>query len=113
MATGFGNKEEKDRAGDGSNHVDVKDMTITRQEFYRCLKMALRGISAARQGDRVTALVAGGEVVLQLAPLPVRSLGPTLRLERWQLTLEFDERSIRERGWFLKKFDQAFQRGGG
>ena len=93
-------------------------MTTTRNEFFRNLKVAMRGMVYEIDGDHITVgEKTGGEddniVNLDLLALPPRNIGPTVSFERWQLTITFTNQSDEQRTQFMHTFDRAFHRGGG
>ena len=91
----------------------VLDMTTTRPEFFRNLKVALRDMSFTIDGDNIRAITDDTTVKLNLTSVPPLALGPTLKLERWQVTIEFNGQSKEQRQAFMKTFERAFHRGGG
>ena len=93
--------------------IQVKDMTTTRNEFFRNLKVAMRGIPHTIDGDHITAGEPNDIVNLDLLALPPREIGPTVSFERWQLTISFTTQSNEQRANFMHTFDRAFHRGGG
>ena len=96
-----------------TDKIQVKDMTTTRREFFRNLKVAMRGIPYLIDGDHITAGKPDEIVNLDLTPLPPRNIGPTVSFERWQLTITFTTQSNAQRAQFMRTFDRAFHRGGG
>ncbi len=93
--------------------IQVKDMTTTRNEFFRNLKVAMRGIPYEVDGDHITAGEPDDIINLDLLALPPREIGPTVSFERWQLTISFTTQSNDERTKFMHTFDRAYHRGGG
>ncbi len=93
--------------------IQVKDMTTTRNEFFRNLKVAMRGIPYEVDGDHITAGEPNDIINLDLLALPPREIGPTVSFERWQLTISFTTQSNDERTKFMHTFDRAYHRGGG
>ncbi len=89
------------------------DMTTTRAEFFRNLKTALRDMSSTIDGNHIRAICGDTQVSLTLDPLPALALGPTLKLERWHVTIEFGDASEQQRQGFMQSFERAFHRGGG
>ena len=77
------------------------DMTTTRPEFDRCLEVALRGMTATIDGAHISVDDHGKKVELKLSPLPPRELSQTLKLERWQLIVQFGDQSSGERQKFM------------
>ena len=92
----------------------VKDMALTEADFQRLLPKALAGWDYRLDG--ATGVQAGDAergVAITLSPLPARTLGGLLVLQRSRVEITFRGLTDAERAAFLKQFDQAFQRGGG
>ena len=90
----------------------VKTMALTRAEFERSVCVLL-GPDAPVDGPLVRAAVISGSVGVRFEPLPGVRLGGLLELPRAKVTLEFDGIDATRRDDFLRRFDFAFQRGGG
>lgn len=88
-------------------------MTTTRNEFFRNLKVAMRGLIYEIDGDHITVGEKDNIINLDLLALPPREIGPTISFERWQLTISFTSQSDEQRANFMYTFDRAFHRGGG
>ncbi len=95
-----------------SPQIDM-DMTTTRAEFFRNLKVAMRDMSSTIDGDNVRVVCDDREIILKLSPMTPLVIGPTLELERWNLAIEFRGQSDEQRTAFMKTFKRAFHRGGG
>ncbi len=111
-----GNKnpmKDKILANNKTDKIQTKDMTTTRNEFFRNLKVAMRGIPYQIDGNHITAGETDNIINLDLLALPPREIGPTVSFERWQLTISFTTQSNDERTKFIHTFDRAFHRGGG
>ena len=91
----------------------VLDMTTTRTEFFRNLKVALRDMDSSIDGNYIKATSDDIEVTLKISPIAPLVLGPSLELECWKVTIEIDENSEEQREAFMKTFWRAFHRGGG
>lgn len=91
----------------------VKEMSISASEFRATL--ARLGPVAATLADTGTIrfAVAGGHVAIDFAVLPPVTLGKLLELPRAEVTLTFQDVAEDDRTAFLRRFDIAFQRGGG
>ena len=88
-----------------------KIMSASREEFARCLAVLLGSDVAPDLPARVA--VASGLVVVGYEPLAPARLGGLLDLPRARVTLSFQGVSPAEADEFLRRFDLAFQRGGG
>lgn len=88
-----------------------KIMSASRDEFARSLAVLL-GVAAAPPTPAVVAL-GRGSVAIAYDPLPAARLGGLLELPRARVTLSFDGVGVAEEDEFLRRFDVAFQRGGG
>jgi hypothetical protein len=87
-----------------------KVMTLSRAEFARgvaALAPEGRGANPARVP------LGSGWVSIRYEALPGVCLGMLLELPRARVIIEFDKVSAVEREAFLRRFDIAFQRGGG
>lgn len=91
----------------------VKDMALTPEDFARLLPKALNGwdYQISDNGARIGTAERG--ITITLSPLPSRVLGGLLVLQRNQVKIDFHGLDQPEQDDFLKRFDQAFQRGGG
>jgi hypothetical protein len=87
-------------------------MALTHAEFLRCLPAASAGMSCRIEGDRVLLRDPPRRVEIRLAPEEARSIG-SLRLPQTQVEVRLDGFSPQARGAFLRRFDLAYQRGGG
>lgn len=90
----------------------VKTMALTRAEFETSLRVIL-GPSAPIGGPLVRVTLTSGTVGIHFEPLPGVCLGGLLELPRARVTLEFAGVDSSARDDFLRRFDFAFQRGGG
>lgn len=86
----------------------IKLMTITRAEFEKSLAAF----------DHQAALDARGQVsiagaVIRFEALPPRRPGGLLSLPQARITIETEALDPAQRAAFLRRFDIAFQRGGG
>ncbi|MCB1521219.1 MAG: hypothetical protein KDJ37_11685 [Hyphomicrobiaceae bacterium] len=91
----------------------VKTMTLTRDEFAKSLAaFAGRPVDIV---DGEAELPAGdaGRVAVRFVALPPRRLGGLLLLPQARVTVVLDGLTEPEAAAFLKRFDLAFQRGGG
>jgi len=81
--------------------LHVKDMGLDEAEFLRCLPQAFTGLEWRRDGRR--AWTEGVEITWE--PAPPRRIA-LLELPVLRVSLQAPEA-------FLRRFDHAFQRGGG
>lgn len=88
------------------------DMSITRTEFLRLLPAALGGLPIRRSGNRFCALEDQREIIIELSASDMRRIG-ALVLPRLNVSLSLLGGS--EGDWVAcqRRFDQAYQRGGG
>jgi hypothetical protein len=89
-----------------------KLMTITRAE----LEASLAKLDPAARLDaagHARVRIAGVAAALTFEALPKRRVGGLISLPQARVTLAFDGTSADERAGFLRRFDIAFQRGGG
>ena len=87
-------------------------MSISHKEFLRLLPRAVKGAAITRQDNRVTITTEAGQVTITLAPETIRKLS-LLEFPVTILTMEFHDFSPAGQTAFLKRFDLAYQRGGG
>ncbi len=90
----------------------IREMSITHKDFQRLLPRAVKGAAISWQGNRVTITTEAGQVTIALAPQTVKKLG-LLEFPVTILTMEFHDFSPAGQTAFLKRFDLAYQRGGG
>ncbi|MGH1418186.1 MAG: hypothetical protein ACRBCJ_04950 [Hyphomicrobiaceae bacterium] len=88
-----------------------KLMSLSRQEFQNSMGLFLDGVPPTTDDVRVA--VDGGEVSVVYTAQPGVVLGGLMALPRAVVSLTFEGVSETERDAFLRKFDIAFQRGGG
>jgi len=91
----------------------VKDMSMSKSDFQRSIKIVMDGRDYTVDGDTVTSGTDELGIKIQLEPLPKRVLSALIKLERWRVTIAisgYDEQAEAE---FMTRFDRAFQRGGG
>lgn len=88
------------------------DLSITRSEFLRILPAALGGRPFRQRDDGIEARDGPRQVSIKFLGCGTRSLG-SLNLPTLAVSLELDGFTDGERTAFLRRFDQAFQRGGG
>ena len=88
-----------------------KLMSLTADEFAASL--ARLGPSQNTAGDCRLFNLDGGTVTIGSAPVAGVTLGGLLTLPRANVTLTFEGSTESARAQFLKRFDLAFQRGGG
>lgn len=88
-------------------------MTISHGEFQKSLGSLAPGTPPPEPGEAVRLPLGSGAVVIGFAALPGMRLGGLLELPRAQVTLTFEAVPAPERDAFLRRFDVAFQRGGG
>lgn len=89
-----------------------KIMSMTAREFADgCERLADAGDEVSF--SLATFAVSNGQVAVRFEPLDGVTLGGLLKLPRARVTLTFSGLSDQERTDFLRRFDMAFQRGGG
>jgi hypothetical protein len=87
-------------------------MGLTHVEFMRSLPAAVEGMDCRVDGPRIEIADAGRRIEILLGPEQERRLG-SLALPQTQVNLSFEGFSEEQRKDFLRRFDLAFQRGGG
>lgn len=92
-------------------HRVEKIMSLTHDDFFASLKHM--GAWSGLGGDRYAFDTAHGRAILSFEPLPSARLGGLLDLPRAKVTIELGGIDAAHREAFLKRFDLAFQRGGG
>ncbi len=91
-------------------------MSISRSEFVNSIRAFAGGDAAAQaEGQGVVQLPVGpgGTAAISYTALPGATLGGLLQLPRAQVAIAFDGCGSEERAAFMRRFDMAFQRGGG
>lgn len=91
----------------------VKQMSISLSEFRAGLAPLCPVAETPPESGDVRIAVAGGHVDIAFASLPPVTLGKLLALPRAEVTLSFRGVAEPDRAAFLRRFDIAFQRGGG
>lgn len=90
------------------------EMTLTREEFLRLLRLAVGDVRV--DGDQLRGQVAfddfRGPWIIGLTTLPARPLGP-VPLPRLRLDITLDDAGDVDGEAFLRRFRLAFLRGGG
>lgn len=92
-----------------------KTMTLSAGEFAKSV-VAFAGEDVVIADGRATLAlgVAGGTAEIAFTPLPPRRIGGgLLELPQAKVTIRLDGVSANEAETFLRRFDFAFQRGGG
>ena len=89
-----------------------RDMTITHREFLRLLPKALSGLSHKKSGNVITAESENGSIEIILGEESLRKLG-SLELPRTEVRIELNSHSEIAASRFIKRFDLAYQKGGG
>ena len=93
--------------------VVEKLMSLTEQEYTASLQRLIGDNVAEEKKAGVSVAVGGGVVRIIFEALPMKKLGGLLELPQARVTLCFTNVSKDTRETFLRKFDLAFQRGGG
>ena len=90
-----------------------KVMSISRAEFDMSLGKFATGATLDAEG--IVRLPAGaGIATIRFSPLGPLTIGTALiRLPRARVTLSFDGASVADEAQFMRRFEIAFQRGGG
>lgn len=96
----------------GATWCREAEMSIDRADFLRLLPAALGGIPFSLHDDEIEAHSGARRIRIRLSRAGTRSMG-SLQLPRLQVTLDLAGFPERERSEFLRRFDLAFQRGGG
>lgn len=94
------------------NYSLTRLMAITEADFFRLLPRVLTGAEHCLPRKNMTIPYAGGYVHIHLSILPDRKIG-SLELPELALRLAFENLSTTEQAAFMRRFDTAFQRGGG
>jgi hypothetical protein len=89
-----------------------KLMSLTLAEFQATIAPLAGGPLPARE-THADIRTGSGRVVIAFEPLPSVRLGGLLDMPRALVSLTYSGVSDEERAAFLKRFDLAFQRGGG
>ncbi|HEX4894388.1 MAG TPA: hypothetical protein VFV47_13975 [Hyphomicrobiaceae bacterium] len=87
-------------------------MSITREDFERSLALFAPGVQLDADGRAVVATDSGSARLL-FEGLGKRRLGGLLSMPQARITLDLSGLPEPEREPFLRRFDIAFQRGGG
>lgn len=89
-----------------------KLMGLTLAEFLHSIA-GLAPTSQENDGRTARFIVGSGTATVTFEALPHALLGGLVRMPRAKVTLVFDGVGAAERSLFLRRFDIAFQRGGG
>lgn len=92
--------------------VVEKTMALTLAEFSASLASLVGPVLTAGSED-VRLPLSGGNVQISFAPLPPVRLGGLLDMPRALIRLTFENVPADARAVFLRRFEIAFQRGGG
>lgn len=87
-------------------------MGLDRAEFLRSLPHAVAGLKWALEGSCIQVEDPPRRIEIHLGPEQTRRLG-ALSLPEMEVTLVFQGYSAEERADFFRRFDRAYQRGGG
>ena len=91
-------------------------MSVSRAEFLASLEH-VGSVREIADGQWLYALdgagLEQGQATITFAPAPSVRLGGLLELPRARVTIRFDGGSTQARASFLRRFEIAFQRGGG
>jgi hypothetical protein len=98
--------------GDTEPFGIVRPMGLTHVEFMRSLPAAVEGMDCRVDGRHIVISDSTRRIMIRLGPEQVRRLG-SLALPQTQVNLSFEGFSEEQRKDFLRRFDLAFQRGGG
>lgn len=91
-----------------------KTMSLSRLEFEKSLAALSGGAGDVVMGaDGVRLPCGAGHVEVTFEPLPAVRLGGLLELPRAKVSIVFSGAAAEEREVFLRRFEIAFQRGGG
>ena len=89
-----------------------KTMALSRREFEASMA-ALCGAVCRGEDGHISVALGGGTVAITHRSLAPVRLGGLLELPRAEVTLEFDAVAEADARAFLRRFELAFQRGGG
>ncbi len=89
-----------------------RDMTITHTEFLRLLPKALSGLSYEQTGNLIKVDSKDGPIEIILGEESIRKLG-SLVLPRTQIEINLSSHTQVTVARFIKRFDLAYQKGGG
>ncbi len=89
-----------------------RDMTISHKEFLRLLPKALAGLSYEKSGNVIGVSSKDGPIEIILGEESTRHLA-SLALPRTQVSIELTSHSESAAASFIKRFDLAYQKGGG
>lgn len=97
-----------------ANAPITKIMTLSEGEFAKSMA-AFAGADVAIANGRAAVAVnaKGGLAEIAFAPLPPRRVGGLLELPQAKVTITLTDVPAAEADAFLRRFDIAFQRGGG
>lgn len=87
-------------------------MGLSHAEFLRSLPAAIGDMDCRVEGPNIQISESERRVEIQLGPERHRRLG-SLVLHQTRVSLRFEGFSEEERARFLRRFDLAYQRGGG
>ncbi len=90
----------------------VREMGLSRQEFFRTLPTVVENLSSKIEGNRITIGWFRGSVVINLGSETDRKLG-SLTVPTMNVEFQFIGLNPSDRDGFLAHFDRYFQRGGG
>ena len=98
-------------AGEGSARI-TQLMSLSHEEFLKSI-LALDAGAHAESPVCYRLDATPGHVTISYSPRPGVTLGGLLALPRAEVTIEFTGMSTAEQSAFQRRFDMAFQRGGG
>ena len=87
-------------------------MTITHKDFLRLLPRALGGTPYSVQDRQITVETMDGQVQISLGPEQTRKLA-SLSLPRMLVTIDLSSHDPGQAEKFIRRFDLAYQKGGG
>lgn len=90
----------------------VQTMTLSRDEFDKSIA-ALDAEAKADVSGGYKLAAGQGQVIIRYSALPGVTLGRLLALPRAEVSLDFEGLSGPEREAFFRRYEIAFQRGGG
>ena len=93
--------------------VLCQDMTISREDFLRCLSGAVNHVAfTVDPASGIRSLDPAQRWRITLTPLPDLGLGP-VRLPRQRVAIYLDRYDAAETTRFLDRFERYYRRGGG
>ena len=90
----------------------VKDMGITHADFFRMLPNAVGDRNCQIRKDGATLIRGKERILISMGPEQERRIA-MIRLPHVMVSFSFEAMTAEQVQAFIKRFDRAFQRGGG